>query len=358
MGRRASRTRPRARAPGPAARRSRRSATCAATARSSRGRRRRSARRSSGTSSPGGAASPTEAPRQARRASPVTTSSRSDRASAAGACASAKSTRAASSAGTGPRRASTSSTSRSAASNDSCMRTIVSEHTFDHKCGQAARAYRRSQRCEDTAEQLRRRSDPSGMCPPKQLRTEPRMRPLTFTAFFSCEPAENFGTLAAWIWTFSPVRGFTPWRAARRVTWNLPKPVNAIGSPFCERALDHAEGRIDRRARRRASTGPTCRRQHPRIPAWSRFVPPGRWSLLDARRAYSSNGFGSTMRVHRPAPALRAARSPGRARRAARRAVRARRRRPPRGRRRTLRAGRRARPRERPPPPRRGRRQT
>jgi hypothetical protein len=35
------------------------------------------------------------------------------------------------------------------------------------------------------------------------------------TALFRALPAENFGTVAAAICTFSPVRGFTPCRAAR-----------------------------------------------------------------------------------------------------------------------------------------------
>ena len=52
------------------------------------------------------------------------------------------------------------------------------------------------------------------------------------TAFFSWLPAVNFGTVAAGICTFWPgFRGLTPSRAARRVVWNLPKPVNVIASP-------------------------------------------------------------------------------------------------------------------------------
>src|ERR671928_184778 len=46
------------------------------------------------------------------------------------------------------------------------------------------------------------------------------------TALWRALPAENFGTVAAGIVTFSPgLRGFTPWRAARFCVENLPKPV-------------------------------------------------------------------------------------------------------------------------------------
>src|SRR4029077_16830663 len=45
-------------------------------------------------------------------------------------------------------------------------------------------------------------------------------------------PAVNFGALEALIFTFSPVRGFTPTRAARLTTENLSKPVMATSSPF------------------------------------------------------------------------------------------------------------------------------
>ena len=81
-GRRASRTCPRARARGPAARRSRRSASSGATGPSSRGRRRRSARARAGRPRP--AAPRARRRRRARRAArrPSTTSSRSERASA------------------------------------------------------------------------------------------------------------------------------------------------------------------------------------------------------------------------------------------------------------------------------------
>jgi hypothetical protein len=49
--------------------------------------------------------------------------------------------------------------------------------------------------------------------------------------FFKAEPALNFGTLLAAIWIFSPVCGFTPWRAPRSATENLPKPVKLISPP-------------------------------------------------------------------------------------------------------------------------------
>jgi len=42
----------------------------------------------------------------------------------------------------------------------------------------------------------------------------------------------NFGTVVAAMWTFSPVRGLTPMRAARAEVENLPKPVNVIVSPL------------------------------------------------------------------------------------------------------------------------------
>src|SRR6185503_8787147 len=145
---------------------------------------------------------------------------------------------------------------------------------------------------------------PLGICPP---RGEPRTgnprgrisRPQMnqFTAFFSCEPALNFGTFAAAICTGSPVRGLTPWRAARRVTWNLPKPVNVMASPFFS---------VPSITSRAASTAePASRLVMPALSATAStnsclvtFDPP--WSIvLDSpARAYNPRGFGSTMRVH------------------------------------------------------------
>jgi hypothetical protein len=52
------------------------------------------------------------------------------------------------------------------------------------------------------------------------------------TACLSVAPGENFGAFDALILTRSPVRGFTPWRAARLTTENLPKPVMMTSSPF------------------------------------------------------------------------------------------------------------------------------
>ena len=53
------------------------------------------------------------------------------------------------------------------------------------------------------------------------------------TALFSLLPAENLGTFDAGMCTRSlGLRGFTPWRAARFCTENLPKPVKATSSPF------------------------------------------------------------------------------------------------------------------------------
>ena len=111
---------------------------------------------SSRTSCPAGAASPTAAPRQARRASPATTSSSSERARAVGALARAKRLRAASSAATGPRRASTSSTRRSAASKESCTRSIVIEHVFDRQ-GRPREAERREPAPADSRSRTARR---------------------------------------------------------------------------------------------------------------------------------------------------------------------------------------------------------
>ena len=116
------------------------------------------------------------------------------------------------------------------------------------------------------------------------------------TAFLSCEPAENFGTLAAAICTGSPVRGFTPWRAARRVTWNLPKPVNVMESPL-RSVLDHTEGRVDCRA-----GVALCEAGLVGDGIHELLLGHVRSSLVDGlklpARAYRSDGFGSTMRVH------------------------------------------------------------
>ena len=53
-----------------------------------------------------------------------------------------------------------------------------------------------------------------------------------WTACLRAAPAENFGAFDALIFTRSPVRGLTPWRAARLTTENLPKPVMITSSPF------------------------------------------------------------------------------------------------------------------------------
>src|ERR1043165_6775970 len=52
------------------------------------------------------------------------------------------------------------------------------------------------------------------------------------SAALSWLPALNFGTVVAAIWTRSPVRGFTPCRAALAAAENLPKPVKLIESPL------------------------------------------------------------------------------------------------------------------------------
>src|SRR5581483_7393704 len=51
------------------------------------------------------------------------------------------------------------------------------------------------------------------------------------TRDLSAAPAENRGTRPPWIVIRSPVRGFTPWRAARSATLNLPKPVKFTSPP-------------------------------------------------------------------------------------------------------------------------------
>src|SRR6476646_4899922 len=56
-------------------------------------------------------------------------------------------------------------------------------------------------------------------------------------AFLKSAPAENFGALLAAIWMRSPVCGFTPWRAPRSATENLPKPVIATSPPRCSVSL-------------------------------------------------------------------------------------------------------------------------
>src|SRR6185312_1827486 len=60
-------------------------------------------------------------------------------------------------------------------------------------------------------------------------------RPYFFLGLIAClrpAPAVNLGALEALIFTRSPVRGLTPWRAARLTTENLPKPVMLTSSPF------------------------------------------------------------------------------------------------------------------------------
>ena len=52
------------------------------------------------------------------------------------------------------------------------------------------------------------------------------------TADLSALPAENFGTRAAGMCTFSVgLRGLTPMRALRSCVWNFPNPVNATSPP-------------------------------------------------------------------------------------------------------------------------------
>ena len=70
-----------------------------------------------------------------------------------------------------------------------------------------------------------------------------RQLPLTFD--LSPAPAENFGDLPPGMVIRSPVRGLTPWRGPRSVTWNLPKPVKLTSSPLAERVGDPVEHRLD-----------------------------------------------------------------------------------------------------------------
>jgi len=53
-----------------------------------------------------------------------------------------------------------------------------------------------------------------------------------FTAFFSFNPALNFGTLAAAILMVSPVRGLRPVRALRLLIEKVPKPTKLTFFPF------------------------------------------------------------------------------------------------------------------------------
>src|SRR3954452_1360818 len=58
------------------------------------------------------------------------------------------------------------------------------------------------------------------------------------TAALSWLPAENFGTVLAGMVTFCPgFRGFTPVRALRFCTVNLPKPVKTTSSPLDSASL-------------------------------------------------------------------------------------------------------------------------
>ena len=53
-----------------------------------------------------------------------------------------------------------------------------------------------------------------------------------FTVAFSVAPGLNAGTLAALIFSSSPVLGLRPMRAARLRTSNVPKPTSVSESPF------------------------------------------------------------------------------------------------------------------------------
>src|SRR3954453_15356524 len=67
--------------------------------------------------------------------------------------------------------------------------------------------------------------------PPPPLPPPPP--PPVLTAVFSVLPAENFGTVAAGIVTFSVgFRGLTPWRSLRCWVENFPKPVKLTSPPL------------------------------------------------------------------------------------------------------------------------------
>src|SRR5207302_7689522 len=54
---------------------------------------------------------------------------------------------------------------------------------------------------------------------------------LPLAALFKALPAVKRGTREAAMWMRSPVRGLTPWRAARSETPNLPNPVTVTSRP-------------------------------------------------------------------------------------------------------------------------------
>src|SRR5207253_10328999 len=58
-----------------------------------------------------------------------------------------------------------------------------------------------------------------------------RLSQRPFTALLRLLPAVNRGTRDAAIWMRSPVRGLTPCRAPRSLTWNLPKPDTLTSLP-------------------------------------------------------------------------------------------------------------------------------
>ncbi len=58
-----------------------------------------------------------------------------------------------------------------------------------------------------------------------------------FTESFSALPALNVGTLAALIWIDAPVWGLRPWRAARSLVVNVPKPTSTTGSLFLSESV-------------------------------------------------------------------------------------------------------------------------
>ena len=86
---------------------------------------------------------------------------------------------------------------------------------------------------------------------------------LGLTACFSDAPAENLGAFDALIFTFSPVRGLTPWRAARLTTENLPKPVMLTSSPFFSVLVTVSSSDSIARAESDLASG-RCRRRSPR----------------------------------------------------------------------------------------------
>src|ERR1700733_5624208 len=75
------------------------------------------------------------------------------------------------------------------------------------------------------------RSAPQGSLASKQPDDPCESPDQPLRRFFSALAAENFAALEAAIWIVAPVDGLRPWRAARWLTLNLPKPASATSPP-------------------------------------------------------------------------------------------------------------------------------